>query len=458
MQRIEPLCVLDFFVAEAWQRHGVGRRLFDTMLSHEHTLPARMGYDRPSPKFLSFLQRHFRLQKFLPQTNGFVVFDDYFLGTMLGKIVDSPLFGVSTDCVIRARTFHHLCFQRRTVPSMSSTPAESKYGAVRRSLSIDTRGSDARDSSVLPSPQPLHQSHLQQQQQPQPQRTPHPRQPQNQTVSPQHIMLGNAPSADFLNQHRRDPARHSPPPAQECSPNSISASQTSFFNGRRMSAVAAVAAERGQIPGLQASLQTTQQQQQQQQLAQPPHYQSAHSAPAVMSSSSSSSGLTINSGFPKSAYRASFESTAATFESRSFQFQPKTSSSGGGDSIDSLMREGSLPPAAKPHQQSHSNPPHQQKYAPIPDAFRRFVEPPQRPVDLRALVSPSAAAAAAAIMQSSGGAGSFGRGPAMRTGAHSLSMQDYRINGDEAAFAPVRVVPPRNAPGGGFGAQSSRPW
>jgi GNAT superfamily N-acetyltransferase len=85
MQRIEPLCVLDFFVAEAWQRHGVGRRLFDTMLSHEHALPARMGYDRPSPKFLSFLQRHFRLQKFLPQTNGFVVFDDYFLGMVLGS-------------------------------------------------------------------------------------------------------------------------------------------------------------------------------------------------------------------------------------------------------------------------------------------------------------------------------------------------------------------------------------
>jgi hypothetical protein len=343
---------------------------------------------------------------------------------------------------------------------MSSTPAESKYGAVRRSLSIETRGSESKDSSVLPSPLPFHQSHLNEQHQSQPQRT---QQSNNQTVSPQHIMLGNAPSADFLNQHRRDPARHSPPPAQACSPNSISASQTSFFNGRRMSAVAAVAAERGQIPGLQASLQTTQHLQQQQ----PPHYQSAHSAPAVMSSSSSSSssGLTINSGFPKSAYRSSFESTAAAFESRAFQFQPKASSGGGGgggggggDSIDSLMREGSLPPAAKPHQQSHSHPPQQQKYAPIPDAFRRFVEPPQRPVDLRALVSPSAAAAAAAIMQSSGGAGSFGRGPAMRTGAHSLSMQDYRINGDEAAFAPVRVVPPRNAPGGGFGAQSSRPW
>jgi hypothetical protein len=176
-----------------------------------------------------------------------------------------------------------------------------------------------------------------------------------------------------------------------------------------------------------------------------------------MSSSSSSSGLTINSGFPKSAYRSSFETTAA-FESRTFQFQPKTQS-GGGDSIDSLMREGTLPPPAgrQSQQQSYSHAP-QQKYAPIPDAFRRFVEPPQRPVDLRALVSPSAAAAAAAIMQSSGGAGAFGRGPAMRTGAHSLSMQDYRINGDEAAFAPVRVVPPRNAPGGGFGGQSSRPW
>lgn len=78
LHELEPLCVLDFFVHESQQRHGVGRQLFDAMLVAERASPERLGYDRPSPKLLGFLRKHFVLSDFVPQTNNFVVFNQYF--------------------------------------------------------------------------------------------------------------------------------------------------------------------------------------------------------------------------------------------------------------------------------------------------------------------------------------------------------------------------------------------
>uniref|UniRef100_A0A4W5P3P8 Alpha-tubulin N-acetyltransferase 1 n=1 Tax=Hucho hucho TaxID=62062 RepID=A0A4W5P3P8_9TELE len=69
----EPLCVLDFFVTENLQRHGYGLELFSFMLQ-----PVLMAYDRPSPKFLSFLEKHYCLKNSVPQVNNFVVFDGFF--------------------------------------------------------------------------------------------------------------------------------------------------------------------------------------------------------------------------------------------------------------------------------------------------------------------------------------------------------------------------------------------
>lgn len=64
VQEISPLCVLDFYVHESVQRQGVGRKLFDYMLSVERKSPARLAYDRPSPKLISFLGKHFGLRKY----------------------------------------------------------------------------------------------------------------------------------------------------------------------------------------------------------------------------------------------------------------------------------------------------------------------------------------------------------------------------------------------------------
>jgi len=77
-REIAPLCALDFYVHERCQRSGHGRRLFDTMLAREQIAPARLGYDRPSPKLMAFLKKHYGLSKYMPQSNNFVVFDAYF--------------------------------------------------------------------------------------------------------------------------------------------------------------------------------------------------------------------------------------------------------------------------------------------------------------------------------------------------------------------------------------------
>ena len=48
------------------------------MLEVEGTRPEKLAYDRPSPKLMGFLRKHFNLSKFIPQNNNFVVFSSYF--------------------------------------------------------------------------------------------------------------------------------------------------------------------------------------------------------------------------------------------------------------------------------------------------------------------------------------------------------------------------------------------
>lgn len=103
MREIDPLCALDFYVVEACQRQGIGNRLFEFMLhvrgvvsvvsthvsswmmmnvfvnrQREGVGPSRLGYDRPSSKFLAFLAKHYGLKDYTPQTNNFVVYRQYF--------------------------------------------------------------------------------------------------------------------------------------------------------------------------------------------------------------------------------------------------------------------------------------------------------------------------------------------------------------------------------------------
>ncbi|XP_016530279.1 alpha-tubulin N-acetyltransferase 1 isoform X2 [Poecilia formosa] len=75
---VEPLCVLDFYIAENLQRHGYGIELFNFMLQHQNVEPVLLAYDRPSTKLLAFLARHYNLRQSVPQVNNFVAFEDFF--------------------------------------------------------------------------------------------------------------------------------------------------------------------------------------------------------------------------------------------------------------------------------------------------------------------------------------------------------------------------------------------
>ena len=76
---INPLCVLDFYTYETCQRKGYGKIMFSEMISKEKILPRKLGIDRPSIKFLNFLQKYYGLKDYVPQNNNFVVFKDYFI-------------------------------------------------------------------------------------------------------------------------------------------------------------------------------------------------------------------------------------------------------------------------------------------------------------------------------------------------------------------------------------------
>lgn len=73
------VCVLDFYVHEDYQRGGFGKLLFHAMLGHEGIAPERFAYDRPSPKLLGFLRKHYGLADFVPQQNKFVIFEKFFV-------------------------------------------------------------------------------------------------------------------------------------------------------------------------------------------------------------------------------------------------------------------------------------------------------------------------------------------------------------------------------------------
>lgn len=89
-REISPLCVLDFYVHESVQRQGLGKQLFMKMLTSENVLPAKLAYDRPSPKLTKFLYKHFGLASFVPQNNNFVIFDEYFKVDLSNRARQSP--------------------------------------------------------------------------------------------------------------------------------------------------------------------------------------------------------------------------------------------------------------------------------------------------------------------------------------------------------------------------------
>lgn len=76
--QLRPRCVLDFYIHESKQRMGLGRILYQHMLEDECTTPEKLAIDRPSNKFLQFLQKHYGVHDIIGQNNKFVVFKGFF--------------------------------------------------------------------------------------------------------------------------------------------------------------------------------------------------------------------------------------------------------------------------------------------------------------------------------------------------------------------------------------------
>jgi len=93
----DQLSVLDFYVHEDYQRGGYGKTLFAAMLANEGVSPDRFAYDRPSPKLIGFLRKHYGLADFVPQQNKFVIFAQYFAArpvvapSIYDSVKDRPL-------------------------------------------------------------------------------------------------------------------------------------------------------------------------------------------------------------------------------------------------------------------------------------------------------------------------------------------------------------------------------
>jgi len=78
-KQVYPLCVLDFYVHESRQRLGCGRLLFEAMLADKKVAhPRFLAIDRPSPKLLGFLRKHYSLTKVIHQVNNYVIFEGFF--------------------------------------------------------------------------------------------------------------------------------------------------------------------------------------------------------------------------------------------------------------------------------------------------------------------------------------------------------------------------------------------
>ncbi|CAF4745963.1 unnamed protein product [Pieris macdunnoughi] len=76
--KVSPLCILDFYVLEEYQKLGFGKKLFDYMLDDQCTTVDKIAIDNPSLKFENFLQKHYNIGKLLRQHNCFAVSTKFF--------------------------------------------------------------------------------------------------------------------------------------------------------------------------------------------------------------------------------------------------------------------------------------------------------------------------------------------------------------------------------------------
>ena len=131
-KEISPLCVLDFYVHDTVQRQGLGKTLFMKMISSENVIPSKLAYDRPSPKLLKFLGKHFSLSQYVAQNNNFVIYDDYFRAPpqKSAKLVQD----IKTS--YQSSQFQEAFYQGRSKPDMR--PSEDRKAAMNSTAPLNT--------------------------------------------------------------------------------------------------------------------------------------------------------------------------------------------------------------------------------------------------------------------------------------------------------------------------------
>ncbi|XP_030378822.1 alpha-tubulin N-acetyltransferase 1-like [Scaptodrosophila lebanonensis] len=70
--------ILDFYVHESCQRTGQGKRLFEYMLADMGWSAVQCAIDRPSGKMAGFMNKHYQLERSVPQSNHFVIYQGFF--------------------------------------------------------------------------------------------------------------------------------------------------------------------------------------------------------------------------------------------------------------------------------------------------------------------------------------------------------------------------------------------
>lgn len=112
----QTLCVLDFYVHYSRQRQGIGKHLFDFMLSarrdtmqllestanlqSERMQAGELALDSPSVTMLAFMAKHYSLSDPIWQNTNFVVFQEFFqIATQKGKrLLFRPIHLLKSFC------------------------------------------------------------------------------------------------------------------------------------------------------------------------------------------------------------------------------------------------------------------------------------------------------------------------------------------------------------------------
>ncbi|XP_022124071.1 alpha-tubulin N-acetyltransferase 1 [Pieris rapae] len=76
--KVNPLCILDFYILEEYQKKGCGKKLFDYVLADQCTTVDHIAIDNPSLKFENFLHKHYNIGKLVRQPNCFAVSARFF--------------------------------------------------------------------------------------------------------------------------------------------------------------------------------------------------------------------------------------------------------------------------------------------------------------------------------------------------------------------------------------------